>query len=648
MILNRQSEKRPPEGGINGSGARRMLGRPEMAPLTLTVREAVQNSWDQRLRNGHPVTISFDWKSCAADEDQHFRESIFQDWPRSGLPEMPSGFLSLLIISDRNTKGLNGPLFSDEYEVGETDFNFIGFFRNVGRDRAQSIGGGTYGYGKATLYDLSRIFAIVAYSRYLGKDGLYKSRLMAAALGDEFIRTTGGRAECFTGRHWWGVLDANGKALPLEGEDADNIAVALGLPGFDPGETGTTVAIVHPSSGDEGIEDPMLSVGERIASTALSYAWPHLREELGTGQPLLKIKVSCDGRPVSVGPLATDSERAKAFSRSLDCLLHLKEADSITEIIPIKCLSPSKILGHLAVTKCLPQLTIAGNPRTREAVHLPFPDDCHHVALLRDPMLTVTYRQGPAPALAGLGYAAVFLAAKDLDHEFADAEPAAHDSWSWSDMSIGRGRTFVKTALKRIDEALRASFQADTTISGQTPGQGGLGGFMAFMAGLAPDAPGAGGLLPAGLGSGAAMPNGSKGTGGGGHGGGGRVGPCTGPWIDQVVNSRVDFHEGRRVCVVGFEVHDIASGTSISAHGNVLVDEGDHSESRAESTDLEVPTQLGWRQLGAPIASPLNTSQYLTLEPDDPGKWEVLLTMPDDVLVDVELNLVSAVMERTQ
>ena len=128
MKLRLQSEKRSPEGGINGSGARRMMGRPEMAPLTLSIREAIQNSWDQRLQNGSTTTISFDWRSCSPAEDRFLREFVFQEWPSEGLSPLPEDTFSLLVISDRNTKGLNGPLFADEYEAGETDFNFVRFF----------------------------------------------------------------------------------------------------------------------------------------------------------------------------------------------------------------------------------------------------------------------------------------------------------------------------------------------------------------------------------------------------------------------------------------------------------------------------------------------------------------------------------------
>ena len=639
MKLRLQSEKRSPEGGINGSGARRMMGRPEMAPLTLSIREAIQNSWDQRLQNGSTTTISFDWRSCSPAEDRFLREFVFQEWPSEGLSPLPEDTFSLLVISDRNTKGLNGPLFADEYEAGETDFNFVRFFRNVGRDRSQGVGGGTYGYGKATLYDLSRMFAIVAYSRFLSRDGTYISRFMAAALGDEFIHTSECRAENFTGRHWWGALDSMGKAVPIEGQAADRAAAELGIPGFSGCDTGTTVAVINPSNGgEEGVDQVHAesNPGEWIASTGLSFAWAHLRLVPDTTNPYLKVSVTCDGRDVPVGPLAGDERRTKAFSRSLECLLGLRHEDASTKITLIECHNPKMALGRLAITTFAAGAVPREGLRMREAAHLPFHDDCHHVALMRNPMLTVTYRPGPSPSVAGVGYAAVFLANPGLDTEFADAEPAAHDSWSWSDMQSGNGKTFVKTALKRIDEALRNSFVAGSPAHSGIADQAGLGDFMGFMAGLAPDSPGSGGLIPFGSGSGGARGSGvarKPATGKGSQR------SSSGPWLDPAITSRIDLQEGQRVCVVKFKVNDIAKGTLVNAHGNVLLDEGDNSETEKESAGLETPILLGWRALGDASGGSLITSSYLELNEGDCEDWEVLLTIPEDTLIDVELVL---------
>ena len=272
---------------------------------------------------------------------------------------------------------------------------------------------------------------------------------------------------------------------------------------------------------------------------------------------------------------------------------------------------------------------------------LPSTDDCHHVALLRKPMLTVNYRPGPQSPVPGLGYAAVFLADPSLDGAFADSEPAAHDSWSWSDMKSRHEKTFVKMALKRIDEALRNQFQS-TMQDGGTQEQANLGGFMQFMAGLVPDSPGTGGAIPPGPAAkgaqGKPLGGPSRGLGQSDRRANGTGRRPNFPWIDEGVTTSIALHAGKRVCKVGFKLQDIADGTIVAATGHVLVDNGDHSETDKESSGQEVPVVIGWRPFGNEDPEALQVCKSLRLNAGQPGEWEVLLTLPDDALIDVELH----------
>ena len=59
-------------------------------------------------------------------------------------------------------------------------------------------GGGTYGFGKSSLFKISRCKAIIVHSAIAAEHGL-EHRLIGNALGAAFDHA-GLR---YTGRHWW-------------------------------------------------------------------------------------------------------------------------------------------------------------------------------------------------------------------------------------------------------------------------------------------------------------------------------------------------------------------------------------------------------------------------------------------------------------
>lgn len=47
-------------GAFAGEGTRRILGKPRLDPLTVLIRETVQNSWDARRHDGEAVEFAVD------------------------------------------------------------------------------------------------------------------------------------------------------------------------------------------------------------------------------------------------------------------------------------------------------------------------------------------------------------------------------------------------------------------------------------------------------------------------------------------------------------------------------------------------------------------------------------------------------------
>src|SRR5690606_11851425 len=122
---------------------------------------------------------------------------------------------------DFGTSGLGGPTRSDQIPAGTTQTDFIDFFRNIGSARDISHGGGTYGFGKVSLYAASRCSTILVDSFVHGNDPKYR-RLMACHVGRSFSIECNGFMKRFTGRHWWGDMTAEDDfSEPLINEQAD-------------------------------------------------------------------------------------------------------------------------------------------------------------------------------------------------------------------------------------------------------------------------------------------------------------------------------------------------------------------------------------------------------------------------------------------
>ncbi len=142
--------------------------------------------------------------------------------------------------------------------------DFVNFVRNVGEHKTLELSGGSYGFGKGILYNLSRCHVVVADSvcEFRGNS---QHRLIGAALGDDYQH----RGRLYTGRHWLGdVLDDI--PAPLLNNKATATATELGLAGFEEGATGTSISVVAIDLGSsrDGPRD-LESAAQFLVSTML-------------------------------------------------------------------------------------------------------------------------------------------------------------------------------------------------------------------------------------------------------------------------------------------------------------------------------------------------------------------------------------------
>jgi hypothetical protein len=247
LVLN--SESVSPTGSISSIGIINQLGRPNLDTLAVLVRETVQNSWDARLSNSEALTFTVHGWALTQLQRQVLAERVF--WERPKAESLPMAQLDKddplygLIIKDRGTTGLAGPTRADIVPEGSPR-NFISFLRDVGQPSNQNLSGGTYGYGKASLYRASGMQTILVHTRCRLENGRLESRFIASALGNRWSNNEGKQ---YTGRHWWGRIEDD-IVEPILNNDADLLAESLGMGGFNDDETGTTILILDPLFND--------------------------------------------------------------------------------------------------------------------------------------------------------------------------------------------------------------------------------------------------------------------------------------------------------------------------------------------------------------------------------------------------------------
>jgi hypothetical protein len=458
--LQLYSERRPPVGGLPGSGVLNLLGRPSATPLETMVRESLQNSWDARLKsNADHIRFGLRLDTLEGDRLGALRSLVLSDIP-AGLPELNAHLandsLRVLIVSDRETTGLIGSTHADQ--IGRSPF--CDFVYNWGNTQSEAGRGGTYGFGTSSFFLATQCRTIVVRSRCLGSGGATETRLIALALGSKTEQ--GGKV--LTGRHWWGHLpgvDDDGATVvePLVGAEAESIAVALGFEPLVGNDSGTDVMIIAPDLDVEvAPDDPALKGLERFGDDApalavmreavLVHFWPKLMETQGArdidfvlsvGEEVIT-RLDPENHPWIAG-FVLAMRAFDANDPAYDAAMGIRRGE-------VRSGRPIVDIGRWVV-------------RTSAASHAAFSDAAvgikgvpHHIAVMRGPRNVVKYVQGPPHATDGLEYAGVFVASADAENALTQAETPTHDDWVAKGQEF-RTKVIVNTVFKQLDAAMR-------------------------------------------------------------------------------------------------------------------------------------------------------------------------------------------------
>ncbi len=486
MTLTRYSEPYLATGGLAAEGVLNQLGRPDIEPLEVLIREAIQNCWDARREAEQSIRVEIARRQLDAGTVAQVAEEILVD-PPPDLPladELHPG-MAIMHFADFGTAGLTGPTRADRV-TEEGPRNFVDFVRNIGQPPDRDFGGGSFGYGKAAFYIASRVRTIVVDTLCETADGLER-RLIASALGTN--HTQHGRAQ--TGRHWWGVI-IDGVPEPVTGDDAARLARVLGLPDREGRQgLGTTVAVIAPGVEPDGVTDVMGFVAEAVAWNF----WPKMVSTRGGVQATIDFRLFDNGTPVRV-PDPRTHPRLRGFVEAMDRLRAETDGDDDPTVIdqPVASERPIQHLGRIVIQKgpVAPADLVEGRPvpqgarATARAVH--------HIALMRNAELIVKYLPGPEPTTGRFGYSGVFRCSLDTDQAFRSAEPPTHDDWIPRAVLDRRERVFVNVALDRIRRACREAAGYGVSTALLTEGANiPLGEFADGLARLMPgfDGPGA-------------------------------------------------------------------------------------------------------------------------------------------------------------
>jgi len=353
--------------------------------------------------------------------------------------------------------------------------------RDIGQPSNQNLSGGTYGYGKASLYLASGIRTILVHTR-CKINGKFESRFIAAALGQRWADK---HHRQFTGRHWWGA-DGGEVAEPILNRSADELAVSIGMGGFKENETGTTILILDPLLNDrtsggqshpDSIERTPIQALNSMAEYALWFFWPKMLNSRAEHVPI-EFKFQWEDTPIKL-PHPLEFPPLAGFVEAMERFKGARDDESIlqTYIKDIASEKPRKHLGRLILQKYFIQQEFAFDTGSTES---PFEDITHHTALMRQAELVVKYLEGRPLASSSVGYSGVFIVDRDVDEIFARSEPPTHDDWSPSSLTESWHKTYVRGALRKIGEEMTSFAQvqrASAPVGTLTP----LGAFATWL-----------------------------------------------------------------------------------------------------------------------------------------------------------------------
>jgi len=490
----------PPSGQFTGGIPSAYVFKPE---LDTFVREILQNSLDARQEGSDvPVEVKFTFRRLQGEDKQRFLDTI--DWSylkthlqavvegnntmsallANAIADLNDGALTLLRIDDSGTEGLTG----DEDTPGT---NFSSLCRNILDTTKDAPGkGGSYGLGKALLWQFSALSTVLFSSR-IEEESPQKFRFFARTeLPSHEIDLSR-----WNGSGWYGIPETvrNGKrAVSMWGEDAEKITRSIHL--YRPAQLGTGTSILIIGFHEPAQEEPrsLNAVAQDILNSAACWFWNCMISD----RPSLKVSAEVyEGQELS---FRSESALGREFLPFMQAAL------------PEKVVFKSFHHGEVAEKELkfkIPAKKSGDSPEVEATLTFRLSrgeDDfdespwSNRIALIRGSGMVVEYRS-TSKRVSGAPFFGVLLAGNArgfspednaLEEFLKDAEPPSHDQWKATERIQEEYRKGSRSRLDRLwrdldeaivelcgqeirsdteaPEALVRLFRRDTTQGGKT------------------------------------------------------------------------------------------------------------------------------------------------------------------------------------
>jgi hypothetical protein len=410
-------------------------------PLESLVREAIQNSLDAVRDKSMPVHVVFRWKRLSGKNypglfalREHMQDCV-DFWGSNSsskekfdpmirfIQENAIGGVYYLEVSDSNTTGM-------DYKPNDRACPFYSFVRSAGNSSKATVGaGGSYGFGKAAYFNVSRIRTVLVSTQTPDKDFFFEGISSLCTHEHEGKKRT-----------HVGYYD-NNDGQPISGED--NIPKR-----FRRDEPGTSVFIVGVER-NEGYEEivkaVLLHFWLSVLEGKLTVSLIRSREgELNLGEDALEInRDSLDGFIETFFPDTHDKKRGHANPRPY--YEAVKLADTDKRHIFIK-----QYLSHLGSVRFYIN-------RVKQATD--------RISYMRSPRMLVYNK----PNNSGYQFYGVFICDDEKGNEILrHTEDPSHSEWDWKNCGGNRKyeckdaldemRSFIDQTLVRIFSSNGATF----------------------------------------------------------------------------------------------------------------------------------------------------------------------------------------------
>lgn len=441
------SEPVGPQGGVVADVMSNSISTSTYTQSETFIREMLQNSCDQRVSQTSSIEFLVDVTSVSGSK-KIFLNQFLETAKTRQDPLDISGILNqkeleVVIVADRGTAGLNGPV---DASIESKESNFAGFFFNVGRPTTESSTGGSFGLGRTVLTNASRFSTVLVFSQFIENNSLH-SRLMGMAIARSF--TADGKK--YTGRHWLGIsADSNETSVrPFEGAKAIKIAEQLGLRSYLGEQTGFVAmvlgnALLSSSEQLTSASAKRRELASQMQQAAYHYGWPHMIK--ANNSPSVDFSFQHDGAEIEM----QDPEKIPVIQDYVACF----KAQTTRE----KTINSKEIMFAASVKKRpTGLLTWYQTPISQSDEELSREEIIpkSSIALIRQANFVVKYLPVTPPS-DGVTVRGVFKTNVEFDATFRKSEPVAHDDWVPTKLQLP---PLSRNPVKQTLESIRNTFK---------------------------------------------------------------------------------------------------------------------------------------------------------------------------------------------